>query len=139
MLWFDYDYKTKSGKKILSSKGRVHFVNLPKDYKEFQKRMGLVIAYVREYKGINQKEATRATGINFFETELGLREMNFKALWKVAELLNTHSIALIAFACCGDGEWTEEKMKTMIQKYKKANKAERKRQRREKNKKESKK
>jgi hypothetical protein len=115
----------------------VHFIDLPKNFKEFQKRLGLVVAYIREYRGIKQEAATKATGVNFFETELGLRNITLKGVWQIGELLHIHPIMLTAFACCGDGEWTEEKMQKAVNEWKEENKAERKRQRREmKNKKE---
>jgi hypothetical protein len=126
MYEFDYEYLVKQGDKLLTKKGSISFTNLPKNYQEFRTRLGLVIAYIREYKGIEQTVLSKKIGINFFEVENGLRDLRCKKLYELGNALKVPMAILIAFTYCGDGEWTEKNMKEKVNEWKKQNKEERK-------------
>jgi hypothetical protein len=131
MYKFDYEYLVKQGDKLFTKKGSISFTNLPKSSQEFRTRLGLVIAYIREYMGIEQKVLSKKISINLFEIENGLRDIRCEHLYKLGDALNVHIAILVAFTCCGDGEWGEKNMKEKVNEWKRHNKAERRKKKRE--------
>ena len=131
MYEFEYDLLVKEKNNTLSRRGSINFKNFPKDYKEYSRRLGLVIACVREYMGIEQNSLAKKTGVNLFEVELGLRDINGEKIFTLGEELNVHPVMLIAFACCGDDGWSEDEMRKAVAQFKEENKNERRKKRME--------
>jgi transcriptional regulator with XRE-family HTH domain len=80
--------------------------------KEIQKRMALILRYLRILNRLTANEITERTGVNFYLLENGKRPVSISGLIKLEPFFGMEAISnILKRSWDGNGEWTEEAIK----------------------------